>query len=281
MAEIQPIGPFSINSLSTPLPARLPVQGEHAPVAIPEGMQIRKRVSRDYGIEILDSDVKFTGAECAVIEETLKEIKKKKQQHLIGIRQVIKNREYRVRLQTAALIHAGGAYDADNKRVFIFDPVAPEDIPEILIHEIGHAVSHFNMEFAQFMDFVKQSGYNMVEFRKYFVPGNQYHQIGMKRIDIEKNDWQSVMDRFSMKSLAKNEDVFGEIVIEAQQRKRFPWDENPLEKFAWAYEWYFNRSQEFAKMAEHAAERGDKTWLADYEFLKEKVFDEDPQNPQK
>ena len=272
MSEIQPIGPYSINSMPMALPSRVGVKGEPAPIVIPAGMQIRRKVAQEFGIEILDSDVKFAGAECAVIADVLKEIKKRKQQHLIGVRQIVKNREYRVRLLNSAMVHAGGAYDSEKKRVYIFDEVPLEGIPEVLIHEVGHAVSHFNLEFTQFMDFVKTSGYNMVEFRKYFINDNRYHQIGTKKIDIPDEKWTAVYERFSMQSLSKSEDVFGEIVLEAGRKKRFPWDENPLEKFAWAYEWYVNRSDEFLKLAKHAADRGDKTWLGDYEFLQKNVF---------
>ncbi|MFH1760390.1 MAG: hypothetical protein ABIA63_04740 [bacterium] len=278
MAGIEPIGPYHISSLAMPLSAQAGIKGEPAPAIIPEGIEIRRRIARNYGVEVLDSDVKFSGAECAAIEETLKEIKKKKEKHLIGVRQVIKNREHKIRLLKSAQIHAGGAYDAENKRVFLFDSITEKDIPEVLIHEIGHAVSYFNLQFTQFMDFVKDSGYNMVEFRKYYVPGNQYHQIGMKKIKLPKEDWGKVLERFSMKSLAKSEDVFGEIVLEYGKRKRFPWDENPLEKFAWAYEWFVSRPKEFARMAQNAAEHGDETWLADFDFLKDTVFEEGEEN---
>ena len=75
------------------------------------------------------------------------------------------------------LVHAGGAYDSDNKRVYLFDNLDRRDIPEVLTHEIGHAFNHFNLDFNKFMDFIADSGYDMVEFRKYFTTGNSYYQI--------------------------------------------------------------------------------------------------------
>ncbi len=263
-------GIYNIPQMGTPIPYnQLGIQGINTqPIAIPDGIILRKKIAREYGIEIVDSDAKFSGAEVAIIADTLEEIKKKKKQHLLGVRQIIKNREQRIRLLSGLRIDAGGAYDADSKRVYIFDNTKPEDIPEVLVHEVGHAVSHFNLQFKEFMEFVKGAGYNMVEFRKFFVPGNKFHQIGLKKVELEKSRWDEVMDRFSMKTLAKNEDIYGEIILELSRRKKFPWDENPLEAFAWAYEWYFNRNPEFKNLAQR-----DPVLREDYNFMEKEVFD--------
>jgi hypothetical protein len=244
-------------------------------VPIPDGIPIRKRVSREFGIDILDTDVKFTAPELLVVEEILEQFKRRKRRHhLIGVKQIVKNREARVRLMKT-LVHAGGAYDSENKRVYLFDNLELKDIPEVLTHEIGHAVNHFNLEFAKFMTFIADSGYNMVEFRKYFAPGNKLYQIATRKIDIPKKAWKDLLDRFSLKSLAKNEDVFGEIILDNGKRRKQPWDENPLEKFAWAYEWYADRNEEFKVLAQKSAEDGDYSWLKDYEFLANEVFKEE------
>jgi hypothetical protein len=241
-------------------------------VPIPEGMPIRKRVSSEFGIEILDTDVKFTSPELLVIEDVLKRFKKRKQrQHLIGVKQVVKNKEGRIKL-LKTLVHAGGAYDSDNKRIYLFDNLELKQIPEVLTHEIGHAVNHFNLEFAKFMRFVSESGYNMLEFRKYFAPGNRMYQIATKKVEIPKDKWQDVLERFNLKSLARNEDLFGEIVVDDGKRKKHPWDENPLEKFAWVYEWFVDKNEQFKELAQKSAEDGDYSWLNNYEFLEKEIF---------
>jgi hypothetical protein len=241
-------------------------------VPVPDGIQIRKRVAAEFGIEILDTDSKFTAPEVLVVEEVLKRFnKRKRRQHLIGVKQIVKNKETRVRL-LKTLIHAGGAYDSDNKRIYLFDNLSAKEIPEVLTHEIGHAVNHFNLEFAKFMKFIADSGYNMTEFRKYFAPGNAMYQIATKIVNIPKERWQDLFDRFNMKSLAKNQDVFGEIIMDNGKLKKQPWDENPLEKFAWAYQWYVDRNDEFRDLAQRSAESGDNSWLKGYEFLKDEVF---------
>lgn len=272
--EIPRIGPQNINDVSSSLPYKIGMPGKSQPVHVPDALEIRRRIAREYGIRVLDSDVKFAGAEVAAIEETLREIKKKKKSHLIGVKEIVKNREYQVRLIKAIHVHAGGAYDASMKRVYIFDEVPPEDLPGVLIHEIGHAVNHFNLEFKKFMKFVKDSGYNMTEFRKFFIPGNRLYQIGAKMVGIPKEEWKNLWERFSMDSLAENRDVFGEIVLEPRRKPKFPWEKNPLEMFAWAYEWYIERNPEFQRLAKKAALAGDQSWLKEYEFLKEEVFEE-------
>jgi hypothetical protein len=133
-------------------------------------------------------------------------------------------------------------------------------------------VNHFNLEFEKFMDFIADSGYNMMEFRKYFAPGNSMYQIAIKKVAIPKEKWQDIQERFNMKSLVRNEDVFGEIVVDNGKKKKQPWDENPLEKFAWVYEWFVDKNEEFKELALKSAESGDHSWMNNYEFLEKEVF---------
>lgn len=248
-----------------------PVIADKAP-RLPDGWLIRERVYRELGIQILDSDVKFIAGEVLVIEETLKEIRRKKKSHLAGVRSIVKNREARVRLIEAALIHAGGAYIPEEKRVYLFDNVTEHDIPEVLIHEIGHAVNHFNLSFQQFMGFVKENHYELLEFRPTFFHQNALYQIGLRRIDIPRDKWDTVWDRFSLKSLAMNRDVGGEMFLENHDKTEMPWDKNPLEKFAWAYEWFVNKYEYFRKLARKAELAGDDSWEKNLEFMRDTVF---------
>ena len=270
--EISPLSNVGVNQVGVTLPYRLGTIDQAKQVPIPEGMQIRKRVSKEFGIDIMDTDVRFALPEVAIIEAALKEIKKRNRAHLIGVRQIVKNKEGRVRLEEARNVSAGGAYVAEHKRVYIFDTVPAKNMPEVLIHEIGHAVNYFNLQFSQFMDFIKDSGYNMIEFRKFFIPGNKLYQIGGKMVEVPHDAWKDIEDRFSLNSLVENRDVFGEIVLKPKRKPKYPWDENPLERFAWAYEWFIMKNPEFRKLAEAAAARGDATWLKEFEFIKGTVF---------
>jgi len=272
MSGISPIGNMSIPQVGVTLPYRLGAVDQAKQVPIPDGMQIRKRVSKEFGIDIMDTDVKFSLAEVATIEETLKEIRRRNKAHLMGVRQIVKNKEGRVRLENARHVSAGGAYVPEQKRVYVFDNVLEKDIPEVVIHEVGHAVNYFNLEFSKFMQFIRDSGYNMVEFRKFFIPGNKLYQIGSKMVNVPKDGWSDLEERFSLNSLVENRDVFGEIVLKPKRKPLFPWDENPLERFAWAYEWFVMKSPEFQKLAERAAEKGDPTWMADFDFIKDEIF---------
>ncbi|MCX5750348.1 MAG: hypothetical protein NT099_01555 [Candidatus Saganbacteria bacterium] len=265
-------GGYNISNAQIGVPTRVMQNAAVPEMVVPDGFEIRKRIWQEFQIQVLDSDVKFSGAECQAIEESLKEIKKKKKEHLIGVLQVVKNQEQRVRLQAGLHIHAGGAYDPENKRVLIFDNLKEEEYREVIVHEVGHAVSYFNMEFEQFMRFVSGSGYKMFEMRKYYVPGSQFFQIALKKVELPPEEWDKVMERFSMNTLTKNQDIFGEIIVELGRKKQNPWDENPLEQFAWAYEWYMNKNKQFLATALQRAEIGDQAWLNDYAFMREEIF---------
>ena len=90
------------------------------------------------------------------------------------------------------------------------------------------------------------------------------------KVEVPREKWEGVVDRFSMRSLAKSEDVFGEIILDPARKSKQPWDQNPLEKFAWEYEWYVDKNEDFRKMAGPFAEEGDVHGLRDYEFLKKR-----------
>lgn len=274
---ISPIGAVGPSPVSPSLPFRVGMPGERTPTHIPEGIEVRRRVMKDFGIQVLDSDVKFTGAELLVVEQVLNDLKKKKKGgHLIGVKEIVKNKEIKIRILKGALVHAGGAYVAEQKRVYLFDDLPLKEIPDVLIHEIGHAVNYFNVSFERFMEFVQQSGWNMTEMRRVFFNDNRLYQFGMKKLDIPKDKWDSVWNRFSMNSLAKEQDVFGEITLQMPHKTQAPWDKNPLEKFAWAYEWYYNKNKSFKEIAEKMSEEtGDLTLARAYEFMAKEVFGKD------
>jgi|GEM_PF-1206268 len=273
--EISRIGAYGASGVAASLPFKVGMPGSPVPAHIPEGIEIRRRVFRDFGIEILDSDVKFSKAELLVVEEVLRDIHKKKKRHLIGVKEIVKNKELQIRMLKGAQVHAGGAYSAEQKRVYLFDNLPPEQISEVLVHEVGHAVNYFNLSFKAFMKFVKESGWNMTEMRRVFFGANKYYQFGIRKLEVPESDWEKVWDRFSLNSLAKEQDAFGELYLTLEGKTGLPWDKNPLEKFAWAYEWYYGKNEAFKKIARRAYERGDATLEKAYEFMENEVFAED------
>jgi len=271
--SISQVNVYSANPSSAALSYKVGMPGEKMPTHTVEALAERGRIYRDFGIKVLDSDVKFSKAEVLVIEKVLNDLKKRKQKHLIGVKEIVKNKSNRIRLLKNALIHAGGAYVAEQKRIYLFDDLEIGEIPEVLIHEIGHAVNHFNVSFARFMEFVQDTGWRMKEMRPVFYSGNKMYQFGIKPIEVPKEKWHTVWDRFSLNSLSKDQDVFGEILLELSKKSSGPWDKNPLEKFAWAYEWFYNKNKAFKRLAERTyLEKGDISLKNAYEFMQNEVF---------
>ena len=116
----------------------------------------------------------------------------------------------------------------------------------------------------------------MTEMRKTFFNGNKFYQFGIKKQDIPKEKWEDVWNRFSLNSLSQEQDVFGEILLKMPKKSQAPWDKNPLEKFAWAYEWYYNKNEAFKEIAERIQEEtGDASLENAYEFMAKEVFGEE------
>jgi hypothetical protein len=268
-AMTTPVNYSMLTTVNTVAPKIIP---DRTP--IPEGMKIRQRISEEFDIKVLDSDAKFGMTELFMIEEVLQDYKRRKRKrHLVGVKNIVKNRGARERLLKTD-VRATGAYENETRTIYLFDNLKPEDIREVLTHEIGHAFNHYNLEFDKFIEYIANSGYNMVEYRKYYKEGNAFYQIAAKRVELPKEKWKTASDRFSMNSLIKNSDVFGEIFLDTGQKTGNPWDENPLEKFAWSYEWYVDKKEEFRAFAARASGSGDNSWLNGYDFLEKEVFKE-------
>ncbi|MEK7376730.1 MAG: hypothetical protein AABZ57_06180 [Candidatus Margulisiibacteriota bacterium] len=272
--EISRIGAYGASSVASSLPFKVGMPGRPQPQHIPEGIEVRRRVFKDFGIEILDSDVKFSKAELLVVEEILRDIKKRTKKHLIGVKEIVKNKAMRINLLKGAQVHAGGAYVAEQKRIYLFDDLPPEQIPEVLVHEVGHAVNYFNLSFERFMRFVQESGWNMTEMRRVFFNENRFYQFGARKMEVPRDKWEKVWNRFSLNSIAKEQDAFGEMYLTLDGKTKLPWDKNPLEKFAWAYEWYYGKNEAFKKIALEAQASGDETLEKTYEFMEKEVFSE-------
>lgn len=272
--EISRIGAYGVNAPTQPLPFKVGMPGEKPPEHVPAGMEVRRRIFKEFDIQVLDSDVKFTKHDLLIVEEVLHDVKKRKKRHLIGVKEIVKNKEMKIRLLNAALIHAGGAYVPEEKRVYLFDELKPDEIREVLIHEIGHAVNYYNLPFENFMHFVSENGWQMTEMRPVFYSDNKFYQFGTKKIELAKDKWDSVWRRFSLNSLAKEQDVLGQIFLNLPKKSKYPWDKNPLEKFAWAYEWFYNKKEAFQKIAQESFEDGNPALKKIYDFMDSKVFED-------
>lgn len=245
-------------------------QVQQQPFVPPDALEIRQKVFKDYGIKIIDSDVKFNRAEVEVINETLEKIAQKYRQHLRGVKEIVKNKKQRVKLKKK-FIHAGGAYDEANRRVYLFDNLEDgAEMEKVLTHEIGHAVNYYNLLFDKFMEFVKINDWQAVEFRPIFNPDNEFYSFGLRKIMVPPEELGKVWPVFSLNSLAENRDTSGSIVLEPRPESTWtpgPWSKNPLEQFATLYELFMNERQTFKKLT-----KKDPTLARDWDFLKTEVF---------
>lgn len=243
---------------------------QQQPFVPPDALEIRQKIFKDYGIRVIDSDVKFNRGEVQVINETLDKIAQKYRQHLRGVKEIVKNKKQRVKLKKK-FIHAGGAYDEANRRVYLFDNLEDADeLEKVLIHEIGHAVNYYNLLFAKFMEFVKINDWQAVEFRPVFNPDNEYYSFSLKKIMVPPEELGKVWPVFSLNSLAENRDTSGSIVLEARPSSTWmpgPWSKNPLEQFATLYELFMNERKTFKEFA-----RKDPIIAKDWNFFRKEVF---------
>jgi hypothetical protein len=120
------------------------------------------------------------------------------------------------------------------------------------------------------MEFVRINGWDMVEFRQTFVPGNSLFNLATQRKVVEPGQWRNMWNYFTLNSLAERKDTSGELLLEPKPDsiwKNMPAQKNPLEQFATFYEIYLTDNS-FLKNAA----RANQTLAQDYKFFEKEVF---------
>ena len=210
---------------------------------IPEVLQwIAKEIERKYNVKVKNSDIPFSEEELKMVYHTLGAIPP---EHLKGITTIVKNRSLQLSLQDAtanvfAKMHKDrvyGAYDKENKRVFIFELDRPDQLATVLKHEIGHAVHSYNMAFEEFFVFMLKSGWNVACHEQQYIHGNSLYNMGLKKVVLSKEEALKLVPYFDWDSLRDKKDKYSKYVLDCPEDKRGSYIyKNPYETFAAFYE---------------------------------------------
>lgn len=224
--------------------AQKEVQGPQVQLhLVPEVLQwIAKKIEERYKIQIRNSDIPFSEEELKLIYHTLSEIPP---EHLTGVKMIVKNRGLQLNLQDApSTVFAKtfkqnvlGAYDKDNKRIYLFEMENNDQLPTVLKHEIGHAVHSYNISYERFFAFALQSGWTVARHEQQYIPGNALYNLGMKKVVLTQEEAIGVMSHFDWESIRNNKDRLNKYILSAPEgRKDNPAFKNPYETFACTYE---------------------------------------------
>jgi hypothetical protein len=210
---------------------------------IPEVLQfLAKKIQDDFKIKVLNSDDQFSEEELKVIYYTLGTIPKS---HLKGVTTIVKNRSLQLGLQDAptsvfAKMHKNrvyGAYDKDNKRIYIFELDKPEQASQVLKHEIGHAVHSHNLSLKDFFAFMLESGWKVAYHEQHYITGNSLYNIGLKKVEVPNNEAMELVGHFDWDSIRNKKDMYSKYVLSAPKHLENSYAyKNPFETFASIYE---------------------------------------------
>ncbi len=210
---------------------------------VPEALQwIAKKIEKRFNVKVFNSDIPFKGEELKGIYDTLAGIPS---EHLKGVETIVKNRSLQLNLQDSPpgvfskmyKSKVYGAYDKENKRVFIFELDSPAQVATVLKHEIGHAVHSYNIPFEYFFLFVLKSGWDVAYHEQQFVSGNSFYNMVMKKFIIDKRDALKLAKHFNWDSIRNNKDIYGKYVLSVPEAQRELYAyKNPYETFASLYE---------------------------------------------
>lgn len=242
------IGQFNLNNLGA-IRGRQQQQAEQTnglavkTHPLPEVLQwIAKKIEQQYRIKVLNSDIPFSEEELRVLYYTLGQLP---EAHLKGIKTIVKNKSIQLNMQDApaamfAKMHKNrvyGAYDNDNKRMYIFELDKPEQMQSVVKHEVGHAVHSNNMTFEDFFIFSLRSGWDVAYHEQRYIPGNELYNIGMTKVVLDKVKAIETVSFFDWESLKDKKDKFGKYVVVPPkgQHENYLY-KNPFETFAVIYE---------------------------------------------
>jgi hypothetical protein len=217
----------------------LPLQLHH----VPEALQfIAKKIQDRFHLEIMNSDSSFTETELKIMYYTLSTLPP---EDLLGVKMIVKNKGLALNLQqTPADVfmkhHRNkvyGAYDKQNQRILIFDLEKPEQLHQVIKHEVGHAVHSNNLSFDEFFMFTLKSGWTVAQHEQKYIPGNELYTMGMSTVKLDPQEAWEARAHFDWDSLKERKDHYNKYTLLPPENRRHLYAyRNPFETFAVLYE---------------------------------------------
>ncbi|MFH1429876.1 MAG: hypothetical protein ABIH39_09075 [Candidatus Margulisiibacteriota bacterium] len=237
--------------LTTPYQTTTTTEPGKAALAVanfsPANMDLWKQIKKTFGIEMIDTiEARFNREELKIVFNTLAEVARRNPSHLIGIDSIVKSFSLGLSLE---LMHAKangktvfGAYQKDQRRIYLFESCPLGNIRETLLHEIGHAVHSYNVSTKTIMKNIRKLGWTLQEYKQTFLANNTYYPIVLQACPADAHTWQQAYMAFTESMLKKKRTPDGRFVLEAPMRyKGRPEFANPLETFACLYERLYRR----------------------------------------
>ncbi|OGI07513.1 MAG: hypothetical protein A2Y40_08335 [Candidatus Margulisbacteria bacterium GWF2_35_9] len=210
---------------------------------VPEALQwISKKIEKKFNLKVYNSDIPFNEEELRVIYHTLSSLP---MEDLKGVKSIVKNRSLQLNLEEApsgvfAKKHknrAYGAYDEANKRIFLFETDSPDQVATVIKHEVGHAYHSNNMSFRDFFLFALRSGWDVASHEQRYIPGNEFYNIGMVKVNLTKEEALETCSYFDWKSVKELHDKYNKyVLVPPKDKKELYAFKNPFETFAVFYE---------------------------------------------
>jgi hypothetical protein len=208
-----------------------------------ENMDLWQAIKKTFGIELINTvEAAFSRPELEIIFQTLAAVPKK---HLQGVKTIIKS--YSLGLDLA-LMHTRatkrtvlGAYQKQQKQIYLFASCPLPELRKTLLHEIGHAVHSYCVSPATILKTAKKTGWQLKEFRPSFLADNTFYPIVLQTKPADAKAWEEALYTFSETEIKNKRTGDGKFVLEAPAAYRdHVAYQNPLETFACLYAQQYN-----------------------------------------
>jgi hypothetical protein len=251
------IGPVSINnsggpSFSTSIPTIIPKDpyapqeaqktGKElklAPLGVAEQL-VADQIEKEFNIKMKNTrDSRFKERELKII---LAQLRRLPVNHVELVDEIVKNTSLGLELE---LMEAKqnkrkevlGAYDKDNRRIYLFNDLSDNQLVRTLTHEVGHAVHSHQMHIGEFFKFMAAAKWDLVKQEQTFIPGNALYNIGYKESKVDKKNWKNLEAHFDWDAIKKKRANAGGFSFKAPKAGEHMYAySNPFETFACFYE---------------------------------------------
>ena len=249
------ISPISVNSsgmqrlytqvpttqarLSASTPEETKAKLNFAPIG-PGEQAIAELIDKEFNIKIKNTrDARFKKNELLVIHNQLKQLP---DSDVSLIEEIVKNTGIGLELE---LIEAKmtknkvvlGAYEKENRRIYIFKNMDDDSLRKTLSHEVGHAVHNHRMTVYDFLVFLQSTKWKMFRQEQSFITGNSLYNIGVSLVEVAQKEWSNLHQHFDFETIKRKTSKAGGYILRAPEKwQDHPAFSNPFETFAFYYE---------------------------------------------
>ena len=201
---------------------------------------VAELIDKEFNIKIKNTrDKRFNKTELIIIYQQLKKLPK---EDVALIEEIVKNDTLGMELEMMeAKMNKNkevfGAYDKENRRIYLFKDMDESTLRKTLTHEIGHAVHSHRVSLYDFLRFTLAMNWKIYRQEQSYIQGNLLYNIGTILKEVQFSSLDELVNHFDFNTIKKKSSKVGGYILKAPKEVEETYAySNPFETFASYYE---------------------------------------------